>query len=1561
MKREEFIAFCERSGELLSSADGVKPVARNTVEERVKDCGDYRFVQAFADLFNCAYAAVKSCGDRFDAYEAAGTASAARGGKDYRFSAYRFAVCVIAAALEKTDVEETDYESLDANELKFFEGGEPDADETDPVKKKLKKYAVRLLDFSRNNRLVHFRTSGKGALSLVSQNFERTVRLVSDGNKIFISQWKKLKPQTVYKCKTCGRYAFGKYDPAKKTQFAEKCPVCDEGDSRGRKSMVPLKEKLTFTQEGGFVCGCGEIVPLKRLEGEGLCPRCGKKIVIESFPLSPRSALDAYAPDEAICLTGDADSAETAKSLVNKARNMERNFGLHVLYFACGFLEWKDAGGTEYNSPLLLCPVNMYLDRSTGGCRIEGTGAFEVNKTLIHMLGAYSSSCSVTLPELDAGAPQTYLNLVERAFSQSTGRVKEITADWKVKREAGVGLFHYQKLQLENDLTENAEKYLRHPVIRRLCGDFECEVPPAKQISDSARYMLLNADSSQEDVIRASQEGKSFILQGPPGSGKSQTITNMIAVALGEGKSVLFVTEKASARAVISENLNRCRVDGVRSLNDFVLDFDNFAQRGGAIGREPFVNELNACLTPYTPAGGYDEDSLAAEAYLREKVVSFMDAMRKDYGGRSCLRILRDAAKYAEFKILDCAAVLPRDKREFTALCDLISRYYVFVESGAAVPDYKSDSLYGCKGDTTGALYRAAVKYKGVCADIKKFAVRVAELGLEAPQSKSELEKTAETLALWSEAPRLNEEITKDFTGDKLENLINRAESRANALHYLNSYRLSGEEREIDVKKFSASRMPELKAECKKYSRPLKRLGSGYKKFVEEVFGLFHIVDGKINYKTTVAALNKLENYAEYIALKEECNTAAEEDIKIFGLKPSSESEFAELAANLLKLKDIISRTPYGSFVEDKFAEWLAGFASGYAERVKELKELSSAILSALASVKELRGEIAGYFVTDVFERGISAAAELVIKERDRLADYFRANAVIEEISERNLLPVLDSLASAGIGNFTEAEGCLYKTYYKNETDSFVSENGLDALKNFSRPEHEKLLERFAQTNVKALSSGAARLYENLSSRLKNAGGGGSLPKLRSQTGYSIKRTVAENIEYIRRIKPCFMMSPLNASQYLDIDVAFDLVIFDEASQIFTEDALASIVRGKQIIIAGDSKQLPPCDFFRAGEASQDYGDDLYDDEENKENSLLVTADGALSDSSVSLCWHYRSCDEALIAFSNENMEYNLITFPSAVKNPDDGIEYIRVPYSKETCYESGKGCSHVNKGEAQRIVELIFSEMTHPTRKNFSIGVVAFSNAQASEIENRWDIFRQQPDKRGIIEEWEKSHAEEPVIFCNLDTMQGDERDTMIISVCYSVDRDGKFTLPYLGRIRLPSGKKRINVAVTRSRHRMAVVSTLDYLTLKAAADASSAPEENKEGARMLCDFLKYAESFVTDSGAVCAPAQSSFVKSVCRVLDNEGIAYDTEIGRSECKINIGIKNAAGDGYALGIIADDPLRPDFDSPVEYARLTEQVLRGKYNWELYRVFPLAWINDYEAEKRALLEKIQNLR
>ena len=266
---------------------------------------------------------------------------------------------------------------------------------------------------------------------------------------------------------------------------------------------------------------------------------------------------------------------------------------------------------------------------------------------------------------------------------------------------------------------------------------------------------------------------------------------------------------------------------------------------------------------------------------------------------------------------------------------------------------------------------------------------------------------------------------------------------------------------------------------------------------------------------------------------------------------------------------------------------------------------------------------------------------------------------------------------------------------------------------------------------------------------------------------------------------------------------------------------------------------------------------------------------------------------------------------------------------------------------------------MVHPTRGAFSIGVVAFSNAQASEIESKWEEFKQDPTKKANIEKWEKEHKEEPLIFCNLDTVQGDERDTTIISICYSSDSNGKFILPYLGRIRLESGKKRINVAVTRARHRMIVVSMLDEYTLKNAINASSAPENNKAGANMLLDFLGYARRHGVERRTESGETESDIAKSVCRLLDEHNIAYDCEVGMSECKISIAIRDCQVQGdYCFGIIIDDPGRVDFDSVREYSRLTEQILSNKYGWKLYRIFPSSWINDYENEKALLLENIR---
>ena len=250
----------------------------------------------------------------------------------------------------------------------------------------------------------------------------------------------------------------------------------------------------------------------------------------ESAPVISSTDLRKGGKNEMFCAVGDFAAKETLRGLMNKSNNLERNFGLHVLYLACGFLRWRDANGTEYNSPMLLCPINLSADTSRDKYYFETDSSasghiFEVNKTLIQMLASYSRTCSISLPELNENNIHSYFTLVRDSFLNADDNIRTIVRDWKIDRQFGIGLFHYQKLQLHYDMEENADKYLGHPIIRRLCGDSTAEIEQSTKIDrPSMKYMLLDADSSQEEVIRRAQEGQSFILQGPPGSGKSQTI-----------------------------------------------------------------------------------------------------------------------------------------------------------------------------------------------------------------------------------------------------------------------------------------------------------------------------------------------------------------------------------------------------------------------------------------------------------------------------------------------------------------------------------------------------------------------------------------------------------------------------------------------------------------------------------------------------------------------------------------------------------------------------------------------------------------------------------------------------------------------------------------------------------------------------------------------------------------------------------------------------------------------------------------------------------------------------
>lgn len=1586
MEKETFQLYCDKVAAMNAGVFDWYKRANSIISDYLRESTNYGYGNVLYNLLIPAYNLIKQEIDRhsvnspgLDVYELAAHLSASDRVEDYRFSAYLFAVCVAAVAFFGLDIDDSVCEEFDENELMNFNSSVSVMNETDPCKRQLLRYGIRLLDFSRNNQLVHFRQLKSSTVGLVAGDMHAALKnIMSAGARTYITGWRNLNPRMVYRCKICGRTESFPYDfSAKKVQPARPCPICDANNTHNRKSLIPIKEKLTCLLGDEYICSCGAAISVAGLEDVGYkCPKCGKCVMPESAPVISSADLRKGGKNEMFCAVGDFAAKEALRGLMNKSNNLERNFGLHVLYLACGFLRWRDANGTEYNSPILLCPINLSADTSRDKYYFETDSSasghiFEVNKTLIQMLASYSRTCSISLPELNENNIHSYFTLVRNSFLNADDNIRAIVRDWKIDRQFGIGLFHYQKLQLHYDMEENVDKYLGHPIIRRLCGDSTVEIGKSTKIDrPSMKYMLLDADSSQEEVIRRAQEGQSFILQGPPGSGKSQTITNIIANALGAGKTVLFVTEKASARSVIIDNLQHCHVSGDKKLTEFVLDFDSFKKRSGIIGRVPFVNELNRNIVPYSPTGGYDDCLLIDEEMTYKKIRQFMSEAHGVYGGKNYLRLLNDMSRFAEYEKLHASAdLIPTDMVKFAELCGVLEEYYSVATDCPAGIDYKNGVLYGCKGDESNTLYRAAISYSNICGKIEDCATTLISFGWQVGSDKDVLKECVTILRRWADMPALTKQILEDISAKKLDGLIARAKRRMLLIAMLSRHPGLNYGGMVVHDKVMALDTASLATQGKKYSSFFSRLSKKYRAWRESIFGCFKSTPTGTKYADALSALNMLTQYKDYYEQLESNLSQSGEDINLFGYEPVNAEAWKKLIDDLNDAKAILADNNIAILNVGGNSSWALRFErSVYSSTRADIISLADSLDAAIDGEEREGNIIASYFETDVYSRYYPyyvATAQEIVDNSQYLAPLYRFNLSLSDLRANGWLPILDEFIDEKEENFSTVKGRLFKTYYINVINTFINDYHLDTLRDFTRSGHEKLLAKYGDIEKQLLSSGAKRIYETLKVYFKEAAShrhGGSLsayPKLQSKAHYSIKRTILENWDYISHIKPCFMMSPLNVSQYIDIGITFDIVIFDEASQIFTEDALASIVRGRQVIIAGDNKQLPPCDFFRAGDSSQDDEDTYYDEDSNNEYSLLTTADSVLPDASVSLTWHYRSSDESLIHFANQAMDYNLITFPSAKHNPDDGVVFASVPYSPSRCYVAGKGGSHTNPEEVDEIVNLIYSEMVHPTRGAFSIGVVAFSNAQASEIESKWEEFKQDPTKKANIEKWEKEHKEEPLIFCNLDTVQGDERDTTIISICYSSDSNGKFILPYLGRIRLESGKKRINVAVTRARHRMIVVSMLDEYTLKNAINASSAPENNKAGANMLLDFLGYACRHGVERHAEGGETESDIAKSVCRLLDEHNIAYDCEVGMSECKISIAIRDCQVEGdYCFGIIIDDPGRVDFDSVREYSRLTEQILSNKYGWKLYRIFPSSWINDYDNEKAMLLENIR---
>jgi len=515
------------------------------------------------------------------------------------------------------------------------------------------------------------------------------------------------------------------------------------------------------------------------------------------------------------------------------------------------------------------------------------------------------------------------------------------------------------------------------------------------------------------------------------------------------------------------------------------------------------------------------------------------------------------------------------------------------------------------------------------------------------------------------------------------------------------------------------------------------------------------------------------------------------------------------------------------------------------------------------------------------------------------------------------------------------------------------------ALREFFGREHNERIDRFREVDEKIAELTRELIRVRLAAGIPRDQGHDDIPK--AEIGL-LRREISKKMRHIPvrqllsripnllpKLKPCVLMSPLSVAQYLEPSHAiFDVVIFDEASQIPVWDAIGAIARGQQLIVVGDPKQLPPTNFFNS---AGDNEDSLAPDEFKDLESIL---DELMSNQvrHKRLQWHYRSRHEGLITFSNRQYYANsLLTFPSA-EITQGGVKFRHLP---EARYDKGK--SRTNRGEADALVTELVTRLRNPEEPRRSYGVVTFSLAQQQLVENLLDEERRKYPEIEVHFGDEPPVEGEPVFVKNLENVQGDERDVIFFSICYGVDESGRVGMNF-GPLNRDGGERRLNVAITRAKHEVIVFSGL-------RADQIDLTRTRARGVRDLKYFLDYAERgagalAAATSASADGEADSEFERMVADRVRAAGFEIHHQVGCSGYRIDLGILDPVSPGrYLLGVECDGATYHRAATARDRDKLRQHILEG-LGWTLYRIWSTDWWHDSEAETKKLLAFIEDL-
>ncbi len=663
------------------------------------------------------------------------------------------------------------------------------------------------------------------------------------------------------------------------------------------------------------------------------------------------------------------------------------------------------------------------------------------------------------------------------------------------------------------------------------------------------------------------------------------------------------------------------------------------------------------------------------------------------------------------------------------------------------------------------------------------------------------------------------------------------------------------------------------------------------------------------------------------------------------GLRTAVEADFAEFQQLLTdavsvreSLRSLAGEDVFGRESRRLLDQWLAApppavqaaaKAYGVAMRPFKLawKEYLERARAAPISDKSLA------FATDAI-----AQAERVTRERTALRPTVDWNSAEHQAERLGLKRFADELRTRTFPPH-EAVARFELAYARWWLPRIISERA--PLRDFQRLRHERTIAEFRHWDQRARETAPLRVLSHRPEELPDIEAvtqGTELFKLRRQINdgrprKSIREMIEQMPTMFPLLAPCLLMSPLSIAQYLPANLRqFDIVVFDEASQITTWDAIGAIARGRQTIVVGDPNQLPPTSFFERA-------DDGEEDDDNATETIRdmpSILDELISDGlpAVRLSWHYRSQHESLIAFSNRQYyDSGLATFPAA-DNRDRGVSFVQVA---DAVYDRGR--TRTNRREAEAIVADLVARMAaclrNPEERRLTYGVVTFNKQQQDLIEDLLDdARRQQPELEWFFAE----ERFEPTMVKNLENVQGDERDVMIFSITFGFDARGAFPVDF-GALNRDGGHRRLNVAVTRARRTLAV-----YASFR--PDQLQASRSNARGVRDLKAFLEYAQRGATGfTGRESAPPPSrsgQLEESIAQRLESLGWTVQRRVGVSDFRVDLGIVHPDKPGTFLAGVECDGERYGRSTVARDRDITRGVVLSSLGWHILRVWSIDW-------------------